>query len=458
MNVTLEKLDDVTAILNVNIEESDYKDKVNSDLKEIGRTHKIPGFRPGHVPVDQLRRRFGRQVKSEVLNHDAAEAAFKYIEDNKLEILGQPLPVEVKEIKMDDKDYTFQFEIGLLPNINITLDKSEHLPFYTIKVSDDMLKEQDTQLRERFGAQVPGEEVDAKALVKGAIMELNEDGTVKEGDDAIQVVDGIVGPMYFKSKEQADLFMGKKLGDKVVFNPWKTCDGHIPELASMLHVDKDRVTDLHNDFQMVISEIIVLKLAEHGQEFYDEVFGKDKVTDEKAYNEALKQMIAQSLAPNSETLFRLDAQNYFTKQAGDFEIPKGFLKKLMLARNPELTAEKLDAEFDSMIPALRWQMIRDHIARTHDMQITEADLLAIGKQIAAQQFAQYGMTNVDEDTITNFAKNIVADKNYRQRLIEQVSDQKLFNIIKASVTLDLKEVSLDDFKKLVEEAAPGKEA
>lgn len=453
MNVTLDKIDDVTAILNVSIEENDYQEKVTNELKQFGRTHTIPGFRKGHISIDQLRRRFGKQVKSDVINQDAATAAIDYINENKISILGQPLPVEVKEINLADKDYTFQYEIGIAPEINLTLDKSVNIPYYTIAVDDNMLKEQDEHLRERFGAQVPGDEVDAKALVKGAIMELNEDGTIKDGEDAIQVNDGIVAPMFFKSKEQANLFLGKKVGDKVRFNPWATCEGSVAELSSMLHVDKDKAADIKADFELAISEIIVLKLAEHNEDFFKDVFGADKVHSEEEYNAALKEMIAGSLAPNSEMLFRRDAQKFFLDKYGKMALPVAFLKKWMKVRNPEIKDENLDKEFESMTPALEWQLIREKIAEMTDMKIEDADLLNLAKQIAANQFAQYGMTNMDEESITSFAKNILNDKDYRPKLVEQVGDIKLFNIIKASVTLDEKTVSLDEFKKLAEAEA-----
>lgn len=448
MNVTLEKIDDVTAILNVAIEENDYQEKVTNELKQFGRTHTIPGFRKGHMSIDQLRRRFGKQVKSDVINQDAASAAIDYLRDNKIGILGQPLPVEVKEINLDDKDYTFQYEIGLAPEIDVVLDKSVTLPFYTIAVDDNLIKEQDEHLRERFGAQVPGEEVDAKALVKGTIMELNEDGTIKDGEDAIQVNDGIVAPMYFKSKEQADLFVGKKVGDKVRFNPWATCEGSAAELASMLHVEKEKAADVKADFEFAIAEIVVLKLAEHNEEFYKNVFGADKVHNEEEYNAALKEMIANGLAPNSEFMFRRDAQNFFLEKYGKMNLPTVFLKKWMKVRNPEVKDEDIDAEFDSMISSLEWQLIREYIAEKTDMKIEDADLFNYAKQIAANQFAQYGMTGMDDETISTFAKNILDDKNYRQKLVEQVGDIKLFNIIKAAVSLDEKTVSLDEFKKI----------
>ncbi|MDE6321609.1 MAG: trigger factor family protein, partial [Muribaculaceae bacterium] len=360
MNVTLEKTSDNTAIINVAIQEADYQEKVTNELKTFGRTHTIPGCRKGHVSIDQLRRRFGRQMKSDVINREAADAAIKYLQDNKINVLGQPIPVEVKEINLEDKDYTFQYEIGLAPEINIDLSNDITVPYYTITVSKEMVEEQDRGLRERFGAQVPGEEVDKKALVKGALMELNPDGTIKEGADAIQVIDGIVAPMFFKDKEQADLFLGKKVGDKVVFNPWKTCEGNEAEMASMLHLDKKVAADVKADFEMAISEIIVVKLAELGEEYYKDVFGPDKVHNEEEYYKALREMIAASLEPNSEIMFRNDAQSAIMAKYGDsIQLPAEFLKKWLLVRNPELTKEDLDKDFDGMIPGIKWQLIRD---------------------------------------------------------------------------------------------------
>ena len=245
MNVSMEKIDNVSARLIVSVVENDYQEKVTKEIKQIGRTHTIPGFRKGHVPFGELNRRFGKQIASDVINQEVYEAVSNYIRDNKLGILGEPLPVEVQELDLkNQKDYTFQYEIGLAPEININLDKNTHIPFYPIEISQEMIDEQDKNFRERFGAQVPGEEVDAKALVKGSIMELNENGSIKEGEDAIQVTSGIVAPMYFKSKEEGDKFLGKKVGDKVIFNPYNTCEGNASELASMLQIDKDKASEV----------------------------------------------------------------------------------------------------------------------------------------------------------------------------------------------------------------------
>jgi len=451
MNVSIEKIDNVNGKITVSIEENDYKDKVTSELKRIGKTHTLPGFRKGHVTVDQLRRRFGKQVKSDVINQEVYEAVINYIRDNKLAILGEPLPVEVKEIDMNSVDYTFEYEIGLTPEINVDLKKVS-LPYYNIEVSKEMVDEQDANFRERFGNQVPGEEVDEKALVKGSIMELNEDGLVKDTEDAIQVVGGIIAPMYLKDKEEADKFIGKKLNDKVVFNPYKACEGDVTRLASMLNIDKEKAAEAKGDFEMSIAEIIVVKLAELNEEYYKNIFGPDKVKTEEEYFEAIKQMISAQISGNSEMLFHMQAEKQLVEEYGNFELPQEFLKKWLVRRNESLTAENINEEFEKMIPSLKWQLIKERIAAVTEVKIEEADVQNHAKAIARQQFAQYGMTNVEDDMLADYAKRILEDKNSRSRIIEEAGDAKLFEAIKQTAKIEAKAVSVDEFKAIAEKA------
>ena len=449
MNVTLDKTSDIEGKFIVNVEEADYEQKVKDELKKIGREAHIPGFRQGHVPAGQIKARFGKQAKSQVLNDTVYEAVINYIRDNKLNVLGEPMPVEVKEVNLDDKDYTFEYEIGLAPVLDIKLDKDVKLPYYTIAVSDEMLAEQDKNLCQRLGSQVPGDEVDERAIVKGVLMQLNEDGTVNENPGAIQVVNGIVAPFYFKDKDEAAKFTGKKVDDKVVFNPWKSCEGNAAELSSMLNIDKNIAADVKSDFQFTISEIIVLKPAEHNQEFYDNVFGKDKVTDEEGYKKALTEMIARDLAGNSEQLFQADTEKYLMDKYGDMQLPVNFLKKWLVARNEELTAENIDKEFEAMLPSLKWQLIREKVSAELKVEIKEEDLLGYAKAIAYQQFAQYGITNMDDETIEQSAKRLLNDRDTRSRMVERLSDIKLMTAVKEAVTLDNKAVSLEEFRDLV---------
>ena len=449
MNVTLEKTSEVSAKLIVSSEENDYKDKVVKELKEIGKKHAIPGFRQGHVPFGELNRRFGKQVTSDVINNEVYDAVIGYIRDNKLAVLGEPIPVEVKELDLkNEKDFSFSYELALVPEINVTLDKDVHLPYYNIEVSEDMINEQDKNFRERFGAQVPGEEVEANSLVKGSIMELDEAGNVKTSDDAIQMINGIVAPMYFKDKAEADKFIGKKVNDKVVFNPWKTCEGNAAELSSMLGVDKSKAADIKGDFELSISEIIVLRPAELGQELYDNVLGKDKATTEEEYRNALKDMIARELSRNSEMLFRVDTEKAMMEKYGDMELPVEILKKWLIRRNDELNDANIDEEYAKMEQGLKWQLIKERIGEICQIKIEEQDLIGHAKMIASMQFAQYGMTNMDDDTLTDYAKRILADKNYRPRIVEEVGDIKLFAAVKEAVTINAENVTLDKFKEI----------
>ena len=351
MNVTLEKVGELTGKIEVNVVADDYAKEFDKQIKEIGKRHSFPGFRPGHVPSSIVIRRFGNDVKSDIINNSVYTEVDKYIEDNKLNLLGQPLPVEVKAISMEQKDYTFEYEIGLSPEINIDLT-SETVPYYTIAVSDDMVKNQDAALRERFGAQVDGEEVTEKAVVKGTIQELDEAGNKKEGEDAVQVVDGSVFPYYFSNKEEAAKFMGKKVGDKVVFNPAATCENNSAELASMLRISQEKAAEVKSDFEFAISGITVVKPAENGEEFFDAAFGKDKVHNEEEYNAAVKSIIASQLAPNSEQLFQIQAEKILVEKYGNVELPTEFLKKWLIATSIDFTAENIDAEFEKMIPSI----------------------------------------------------------------------------------------------------------
>lgn len=455
MNISFEKIGDVAGKLTVNVEENDYKAKVNAELKKIGATHNIPGFRKGHINIDQLRRRFGKDVMSDVINETVYHAVIDYIKENKINILGQPLPEKVVAVNMDQKDYTFAYEVGLAPELNIEVDKNVTLPYYTIDITDQMLEDQDKSLRERFGAQVPGEEVDNKAVIKGTLMELNADGTVKESEDAIQVINGIVAPFYFKNKEEEQKFIGKKLNDKVVFNPYNSCEGNVAELSSMLNIDKDKAADVKGDFEMVITEIIVVKPAEHNQEFFDNVFGRDKVHNDEEYNQALKEMISNSFRGTTDYYFNTITRDYFVDKYGaDMKLPEDFLIKWLTYTNPEAAKDAdMKKEYAEMLPSLKWQIISDRIADQLKVIINNDDVLARAKFIARQQFNQYGIYNIDEETVTDTAKRILADKNYSRRIAEEVSELKLFAVIREAVTIDLKTVSFEEFSKMINPAA-----
>ncbi|MDE5684171.1 MAG: hypothetical protein K2I39_08180, partial [Muribaculaceae bacterium] len=428
---------------------ADYAARVKKELKEIGQNRQIPGFRKGHVDMAQLQKRFGKQVKAGVLNDVASDAALKYIEDNKIAILGQPIPAEENEMNLDEKDFTFVYEIGMMPELNMVFDQNVELDYYNIAVSDEMVAEQDKNIRMQAGDRVTTDTYGDRALVKGTIMQLAEDGQVKA--DGIQVTDGIVAPFLFKSKEEAAKFEGTKAGDKVVFDAFATCDGNEAEIASMLHIDRDRVEEARGNFEMTITEYVVNKPAELGQEFYDKVFGADAVHNEEEYFARVRDMIAQSLQPNSRSLFVRMTEDYLMETYGaNMQLPEGFLRKFMVRVNPEIKAESVDEELKMAIPGMKWEIIEGQAGRVMGVKVEEDDVKAIARSIAMEQLIQYGMGQMAEQMADYYAENLLKDKDQRRRLVDQAYTSKLMNAIHNAVKLNEKTVSLDEFRALVD--------
>lgn len=445
MNVNYAKIDDVRGELTVTIEEKDYSDKVKKQLKEITKTHQEPGFRPGHVPAGIINKKYGKAVKYDVINKEVGEAVFNYIKENGLHVLGNPIPQQNENFNLEDKDFTFTFKVGLAPEFDTHVNKDLHIPYYKIKVTDEMINTQDDALRRRLGKQVPGDTVEENALVKGVITELDTDGNPLEG--GIVVENGIVAPSYFKSEDQKKLFEGKHPGDSIVFNPAATCDNNATEMSSMLNIDKSDVESHSGDFRFDIKEIIVLKPAEHDEEFFKNTFG-DRVHNEEEYREAIKNMLAQNLAGDSNYRFSIDAQKAIAGAVGSLNLPDEILKDFLKSQNEALTDENIDEEYVRLRPQLEWELIKEKIAGDLDIKVEEADLLNTARLMAQNQFAQYGMTNVPADMLDKYAKDILNDKKAYNQIYSQTSDMKLYNGIRASVTLDEKDVDVEGFNDL----------
>ncbi len=446
MKITKDEISPVDVRLTVAIEENDYKDDVTKKLKELGRTHVIPGFRKGHVPFGELKRRFGKQMTSDVINDVVYRAVVDYITENNLPVMGHPLPVEVKEA-FEDGDQEFKYDLALIPQLDIKPSNEDHYPYYEIEVTDEMIEEQDKNMRKRFGKQEPGQEMTEDGVVKGTLMQLNEDGSVNSNEGAIQVTDGIVFPLYFKDKEEAAKFNGKKPGDKVVFNPWKAAAGDAGELASMLHVDKAIAGDVKSDFEMAISEIIVNVPAELNDEYYKMVFGEDKVHNEEEYHNAIKDMIAAELSQNSHILFRNQFDKCMMEKFGSMTLPSETIKKLFFAE-----AENADEAYNAQEAGIKHEIIETNLLKALDIKVEADEVMQMAKYLTGRQFAQYGMAGIDDEIITRYAKEQLEKPEIRQQLTQQVLTSKLYDTIEKTVSLDKKTVSLDEFKSIAQEA------
>lgn len=446
MKITKEEISPVDVRLTVAIEENDYKDEVVKKLKELGRTHVIPGFRKGHVPFGELKRRFGKQMTSDVINDTVYRAVIEYITENNLPVMGHPMPVEVKEA-FEEGDQEFKYDLALIPQLDIKPGKEDTYPFYEIEVTDEMINEQDTNMRKRFGKQEPGQEMTEDGLVKGVFMQCDENGNVSQAEGAIQVTDGIIFPLYFKSKDEAAKFAGKKPGDKVVFNPWNATEGNAGELASMLHIDKAVAADVKSDFEVTISEIIVNIPAELGEEYYKMVFGEDKVHNEEEYRAAVKEMIANELSQNSHILFRNQFDKAMMEKFGSMTLPTETIKKLFFAE-----AENADEAYAAQENGIKHEIIETNLLKALEIKVEENEVLEMTKFLTARQFAQYGMAGIDDEIIARYAKEQLEKAEIRNQITQQVLTSKLYEAIENAVTLDKKTVSLDDFKKIAQEA------
>lgn len=447
MNVTLNKIDEVNATLSVSIEAADYQEKVNEELKRARREASIPGFRKGQVPASIIAKRFRKPITSDVINHEVYEAVTKYLTDEKLNILGEPIPTNVTELDLDNQtDYTFEYKLGLAPDINITLDKSVTLPYYRIQVTDEMVNEQDQAVCARFGEQ---EEVQAyvdRAILRGDIKELGKE------DDFILAEGVIVAPWTFKNTEEAAKFNDAKVNDTIVYNPWNATEGNVAEIAAMLNISQEQAQELKGDFAFTINTITANKPAAHSEELYKKAFGEECTTEEQ-YFDNIRKSIESQLLPNSAALFERQTRKTLAEQYGNFTLPVEFLKEWLVRRNDELNAETIDEEFTKGEPYMRWEILSGEIARKLDVKVTEDDLKRYATHIAARQFAQYGMANIDEALLTKYAEQLLENKDYRHQIFNEVSNANLFEAIGNAVTVDEKTVSLDEFKTLLEAAS-----
>lgn len=452
MKINYEKLDAVRGRLTITIEENDYAAEVKKQLKEIGKHRPEPGFRAGNVPEGILRKKYGIPVKYDVISKMVGTAVYDYIKENKLHALGQPMPLAEGASDIEDADITYVFNIGLAPDLNLKVNKDVHVPYYKIKVSDDMVEERDRLLRRRFGKQEPGEVTDPTAVIKGVLTELNEDGSVKE--DGIVVENGIIAPQYFKDPEQAKLFEEKHPGDVVKFNPAKTCDANVTEMSSMLNIDKDDVNNHLGDFNMEIKEIIVVVPAELNQEYFDMVFGKDQVHNEEEYKKALADIIAGELKVNSDYRFTLDSRHVLTEMVGDVELPDDILIYYLQHKNGQEDAgEHVAEEYEAMKPSLIWQIITDEVADQLGVNLTDEDVKALAKARIREQMAQYGMMNAPESLVDQYTDNLLKDDKARERIVMEAEANKMFAALAQAVTLDEKEVTPEEFGALFRDAA-----
>ena len=450
MNVSLKNIDAVSGIVKLEIVKADYAEQVEKSLRNFRQKANVPGFRKGMVPMGMVKKMYGKHVLVEEVNKLVSENLYSYIRENKVNILGEPMPNETEQqpINFDtQEDFEFCFDVAIAPEIKIELSKNDKLPYYQVTIDDEMLNQQIDAYTANYGAYDKAEEVEEKDLVKGTVAEL-ENGSPKEG--GIVVEDAVLMPSYLKDEAEKAKFIGAKPNTVVVFNPNKAYEGAEAEIASFLKVDKGAVAGITGDFSFEISEITRHKKAELNQELFDKVFGEGVVASEEEFKNKIKEALAEQFVPQSDYKFLLDAREVLVEKAGELQFADELLKRWLLAANEKNTPEQLDEEFPKIIEDLKYQLIKENLVKSNNLKVEDADIENFAKRVAKAQFAQYGMLSVPEDVLANYAKDMLKNKQTLQNILDRAVEEKLAAWLKEEVQLDVKEVSAEEFNKLFE--------
>ena len=447
MEFTLKNQDATSAILSVNIQEADYAALVEKQLKNFRQKANVPGFRPGMVPMGLIKKQYGTAVKAEEINKLLQTKIFEYIRENKIDMLGEPLPIEEQQANInmvEDKEFTFEFEIALAPKFDAVLDKNDSLAYYRIQPTDEMVQGQVDAFAQRCGEYKQVESYEAGDMLKGTLTESVEEGIV--------VREAVMMPTYMKNDEQKALFAGAKVNDVVTFNPFTAFDGNEAELASLLKVEKSEVAAHNGEFTFAVTEITRFVASEINQNVFDAAFGKDAVKSEEEFRAKIAEQFEARFEVESDYKLLMDVRDYLMNKVGKLEFNEAILRRIMDANKAE--GETVSEEdFQKSLTELRWHLVKEQLAKKFEVKIDDNDVLNVAKGATRDQFAQYGMANVPEDLLENYAKEMLKQEKTREALINRAVDVKLIQAIKTAITLNEEKVSVEDFNKKVSENA-----
>ena len=451
MKISFDCADKINGLLTMTIEQADYQEKVEKTLKDYRKKAQVPGFRPGQVPMGLIKRQYGTAVKVDEVNKLLGEKLYEYIRENKIQMLGEPLPNTEKQVPQDfekDADLTFVFDIAVAPEFEVSLTGRDKVDYYTITVDDKLIDQQVQMYASQAGEFVKAEVFSGNDTLTGDLRQLDKKGNTIEG--GITTESGMIMPAYIKEESQKKLFDGAKAGDIITFNPKKAYPDNDAEVAALLKVDKELVKDLDSDFSFQITEIRHYQPAEVNQALFDKVFGEGAVSDEKAFREKIAEQLKAQFAGSSDYKFMLDVRAHLEKKVGKLEFPEALLKRVMLQNNQDKGAEFVEKNFEGSIQELKWHLIKEKIVTAHEIKVEEADIKNVAKEAIRAQFAQYGMSNVPDDVLENYAAEQLKKRENIDNFVDRAVDLKLTETLKTVVKLNEKSVTLDEFNKLME--------
>ncbi|MDY3848176.1 MAG: trigger factor [Prevotella sp.] len=453
MNISFENPDKVNGVLKITIEKDDYQGEVEKALKNYRKQANIPGFRKGQAPMGMIKRQFGTQVKYDVINRVLGEKLNGYIVDNKIAMLGNPMPnaTQVEQDLEKDGPFEFAFDIAVAPEINIELNENDTIDHYSINVDDELIDRQVDMFRSRSGHYDKVEEYDAAQndMLKGDLRELDADGNAK--DDGIVVEQAVLMPEYIKVEDQKKLFDGVKVGSVITFNPKKAYPESNAEIKSLLKISDEQAEALQSDFTYLVTEVSRFVKADVNQELFDQVYGEGNVKDEIEFRQKVGESIKAQFKNNEELKFMLDVRKYAEDKVGELTFPDELLKRIMKANNPDKDEKFVEDNYAGSVKELKWSLIKNELLKANNVKVEKDDVASVVKDVARMQFAQYGMTNVPDEYLDNYVEQVFKDEKNLESYVERASDVKLAEVLKNVVKLNEKTVTLDEFNKIMSE-------
>ena len=450
MKITFDCPDKINGLLTMTIEPADYQEKVEKTLKDYRKKAQVPGFRPGQVPMGLVKRQYGTAIKVDEVNRLMGEKLYEYVRENKIQMLGEPLPSDKQQPQDFEKegDMTFVFDIAVAPEFKVALSGKDKIAYYTISVDDKLIDQQVQMYASQGGEFVKAEVFSGNDTITGDLRQLDKKGNTLE--DGITTEGGMIMPAYIKDDKQKKLFDGCKPGDIITFNPKKAYPDNDAEVAALLKVKKEDIADVDSDFSFQVTEIRHFQPAEIDQKLFDRVFGEGAVKDEKAFREKIAEQLKAQFVGSSDYKFMQDVRAHLEKKVGKLEFPEALLKRVMLQNNKDKGAEFVEQNFEGSIKELAWHLIKEQIVTAQEIKVEDEDVKRVAREAIRAQFAQYGMANVPDDVVENYAEEQLKKRENIDNFVDRAVDLKLTDKLKTVVKLDEKTVTLDEFNKMME--------
>ncbi len=449
MDISRENRDDLNTVLKVKLGKADYEERVETVLKDYRKKANIKGFRPGMVPIGIIRKMYGSAVKLDEINKIVSESVHKYLVDEKIEILGDPLPLADENEKIDfinDDDFSFSFELGLAPAFELTLSKENEVTLHEIIIDEKMKNDYVSSYTRRFGEFKNADISDEKDILKGKIEAVNDQGEIIP--DGINIEETSIGIDIIRDEEIKKSFIGKNENESIDFDIRKAFPNSA-EIAGLLKIESSDAENIEGNFRFTIKEISRFYPAETGPELFDRIYGEGVVSTEDEFMKKIEEEIAANLSKESNYKLMQDIRK-LTLDKTEFSLPEEFLKKWLLKTNQETTPEQVDKEFDTFLQDLKWQLIKNKVAKDKGIKISEEELLTEAEKITRFQFGQYGLYYATDEQISNYAKETLKRDDDAKRIADKILNDKVLETLKEIVSIENKEITVEEFNKLFE--------